>query len=297
MKLMSLNDMFTSTRPASVLYLRGSEEDDPDLSPVKLTNETLPVADLKRIDSVESANWEHQSTTGQSSSLVSPTPSNHSLVGSRRDSNLQQPTPFGGPSRVNSNDWRPQPQNAVADLPRPPIQQLATPLETQSVKVSTRSPTAGTLSGWVEAIGVDHTYQPPPDERVIKPVACFYVQPRVTGRTVTDNFYRAIYLTNRNMREFVKGIASKSEIEPSKVLRTYRVSRNGLQILFDDECIRELPEGQDMTAEFSEISDNNLQPKPVREWDVADIQVDGDVPAFSSNSGHQTSGYELKLLY
>lgn len=289
-KLMTLNDMFTSTRPASVLYLRGAEEDDPDLHPVKLSGESV-VADLKRIDSVESANWDHQSTTGQSSSLVSPSPSNHSLTGSRRDSNLQQPTPFGGPSRVNSNDWRAHPQTAVADIPRI-NQQLATPLESlQPIKVQTRSPTSGTLSGWVEAVGVDQTYKAP-EPRAIKPVACFYVQPRIASKPPPDNFHRAIYLMNRTLKDFVNAVALKSNIEPTKVIRTYRVSRKGLQVLFDDECIRELPEGQDMTAEFSEISDT--MSKPVREWDVSDIQVDGDV---STLEDVQTSGYELKLLY
>ncbi|QIX00556.1 hypothetical protein AMS68_006073 [Peltaster fructicola] len=290
-KLMTLNDMFTSTRPASVLYLRGAEEDDPDLQPVKLSGETVVTADLKRIDSVESANWEHQSTTGQSSSLVSPSPSNHSLTGSRRDSNLQQPTPFGGSSRVNSSDWRSQPQTAVADIPRP-IQQLATPLEThQPIKVQTRSPTSGTLSGWVEAVDVDQTYQPP-DERPIKPVACFYVQPRIAGKPSADNFHRAIYLMNRTLKDFVNGVAAKSNIEPTKVIRTYRVSRTGLQVLFDDECIQELAEGQDMTAEFSECSEPIS--KPAREWDVTDIQVDGDLTTLEDV---QTTGYELKLLY
>lgn len=38
-KLATLQDMFTSTRPASVLYLRGEELDDPDLHPVHLSGE------------------------------------------------------------------------------------------------------------------------------------------------------------------------------------------------------------------------------------------------------------------
>src|SRR5208282_6381139 len=40
-KLQTMQDMFTSTKPVSVLYLRGAEEDDPDLHPVALPGEPL----------------------------------------------------------------------------------------------------------------------------------------------------------------------------------------------------------------------------------------------------------------
>lgn len=288
-KLGTLSDMFTSTRPASVLYLRGAEEDDPDLHPVQMTGDAVVVQqDLKRIDSVDSANWESSQTGGPSSSLVSPTPSHHSLSGSRRDSNLQQPTPFGGPSRVNSSDWRGSQQPSVPEPPKI-VQQLATPLETAPVKVQTRSPTSGTLSGWVEATGVDHTYQPP-EERAIKPVACFYVQPRIVGQAPPDNFYRAVYLMQRSLKDFNAAVASKCHIDPTKITRTYRIKREGPQVLFDDECIRELPEGQDMTAQFSEVA--QTPNKPMREWDLGD--ADGDLSIAEEVS---TSGYELQLLY
>lgn len=41
-KLQTLQDMFTSTRPVSVLYLRGEELDDPDLHPVSLPGDMSP---------------------------------------------------------------------------------------------------------------------------------------------------------------------------------------------------------------------------------------------------------------
>ncbi|KAK4549078.1 hypothetical protein LTR36_007534 [Oleoguttula mirabilis] len=294
-KLVTLQDMFTSTRPASILYLRGDEQDDMDLYPVRISGEPIS---LVRTDTNESSTWERQSTrTGPPSSLVSPSPSSNSLAGSRRGSNLQQPTPFGGPSRVNSSDWRGHPQTATADIPSaPPINtpQLASPSDNLAVKIQTRSPISGTMSGWIEALGVDSNYQPPP-ERPVKPVACFYVQPRIAGQPPTDNFHRAIYLTQRTLREFNRVLATKCNIEPTKVLRTVRVSRQGLHILLDDECIRELPEGQDMTAEFSEMQPESPT-KTKREWDSGptDIQCDGDVPSLENTS---TNSYELKLLF
>lgn len=293
-KLMTLQDMFTSTRPASVLYLHGADEDDPDLFPVKMSGATGAMEDIKRVDPIDTVSWDRQSTqTGVSSSLVSPSPSSQSLSGSRRDSTLQQPTPLGGASRVNSNEWRTYPQTALGDAAPANIQQLASPPDNQPVKVQTRSPTTGTVSGWVEAMGVDHGYQAPPD-RPIKPVACFYVQPRVAGRPPPDSFHRAVYLMNRSLKDFVTAVALKCDVEPSRVRRTVRISRQGLHVLFDDDCVRELVEGQDLTAEFAELAADTTA-KPSREWDVSGgVHVDGELPTVEDMS---SGGYELKLLF
>ena len=47
LKLASLQDMFSSTRPVSVLYLKGDDNDDPDVHPVQLTGSP---PELQRID-------------------------------------------------------------------------------------------------------------------------------------------------------------------------------------------------------------------------------------------------------
>lgn len=294
MRLMTLQDMFTSTRPASVLYLRGEEGDDPDAYPVKLSGEQ----ELLRADSGETngSSWDKQSQTGANSSMVSPTPSsNNSLVGSRKDSTMQQPTPIGGQSRVNSNEWRNHPQTATMDIQPTITEHIQSPPDGKPTKIRTRSPKNGSVSGWIEALGVDSSYQPPP-ERTVKPVACFYVQSRVDGVTPTDNFHRAIYLTKRTLKDFTNALAMKCNIEPTEVIRTYRVNgETGIHILFDDECIRELPEGQDMMAEFNEVQED-MPVKPKREWDAGstDIQCDGELPTVENVN---SSGYELKLLF
>lgn len=282
MKLMTLQDMFSSTRPASVLYLRGAEEDDPDLHPVKIPGES----DQVKTESADNVNWEQQS--GEDVSLVSPTPSNKS-ISSRRDSTL--PTPYPSVSRGDSGDWQTQPQTAIGDIQTANPQQLASPPDNQAVKVKTLSADNGSVSGWVEAIGVDSSYQAPP-ERAVKPVACIYVQPRISGKPSSDNYHRAIYLMNRTYKDFVNAIANKCDIEPTNVIRTIRVSRNGLQVLFDDDCVRELPEGQDMTAEFEAISES---PGMVGDaWNDVDLQCDGDLTTLNNVA---TTGYELRLLF
>lgn len=97
----------------------------------------------------------------------------------------------------------------------------------------------------------------------------------------------------RTLKDLVNGIATKSNIEPTKVLRTVRVNKAGLNILMDDESVVEIPEGQDMIADFSEM---RPQEPMKREWDAGptDIQVDGDVDVISTL---QSEGYELRLLY
>ena len=306
-KLATLQDMFSSTRPVSVLFLRGSEEDDPDLHPVRLSGEPI---DITNVETSEGGAWEKQSVKTADSSLVSPTPSTQSInSGGRRESSFQQPNPFAPVSRNPSNEWQTMPHLATADLQSSNPQHLASPPD-QPVKVQPHSPASGAVTGWIEAVGVDFTYRPPP-ERTVKPgklllnermysrknlhftVACFYVQPRIAGKPMPDPYYRAIYLMQRTLSDFVGAAASKCGIDPATVLRTVRINRQGLNILFDDECVFELPEGQDMTAEFAEVKPQILFK---REWDAGptDTQVDGDI---SHTDTPKTSGYELKLLF
>jgi hypothetical protein len=164
-KLASLQDMFSSTRPVSVLYLKGEDSDDPDLHPVQLTG-SPPT--LQRIDtnvSTDTQMWERQSSvTGATSSVVSPTPSHQSLHSEkRRGSTFKHPTPFP-PSRMSSNEWRNLPQTATGDL----NPQGITAGSDVPTKVQRPYGDDHALSGWIEALGVDQTYQPPP-EPMIKP--------------------------------------------------------------------------------------------------------------------------------
>lgn len=164
-KLATLQDMFSSTRPASVLYLKGDEHDDPDLFPVHLSGTPQ---DLSKIDTnVDTTMWERQSSNnGATSSIVSPTPSSQSIhSGGRRESSFQQPAPFQPPSRMSSNEWRNLPQTATGDLK--PLGGITAGSDVPT-KVQRPYSDDHALSGWIEALGVDQTYQPPP-EPMLKP--------------------------------------------------------------------------------------------------------------------------------
>tara|TARA_R110002003_G_scaffold76_1_gene6978 strand:- start:49170 stop:51050 length:1881 start_codon:yes stop_codon:yes gene_type:complete len=306
-KLASLQDMFSSTRPVSVLYLKGDEQDDPDLHPVQLVSSPQ---DLSKLDTaIDAQMWEGQSTNTGASSIVSPTPSSQSLQSEkRRGSSFQRPKPFQPPSRMTSNEWRSLPQTATGDL-----KGMVTMPGGADVPTKVQRPYSDdhALSGWIEALGVDQTYQPPP-EPMLKPgmqlqvdilhnililslVACFFVQPRIAGRQPDDNYYRAVYLMERTVKALVSGIAMKISVEPTKVTRTVRVNQKGLQILMDDDAISAIPEQQDMTAEFHEIGTPPVHHLK-REWDAGptDIQVDGDVSVIENVN---STGYELRLLF
>lgn len=167
-KLASLQDMFSSTRPVSILYLKGDGQDDPDLHPVQLVSSPQ---DLSKLETITDAQmWEGQSAHTGASSMVSPTPSSLSLQSerrreTRRESSFQRPQPFQPPSRMSSNEWRSTAQTATADLKGPTTMHSGSDVPT---KVQRPYSDEHALSGWIEALGVDQTYQPPP-EPMLKP--------------------------------------------------------------------------------------------------------------------------------
>ena len=284
-KLQTMQDMFTSTRPVSILYLRGSDQDDPDLYPVALAGEPL---DLTKVDSRGSAVWQQRSsdrssTTG-TSSLVSPSPSSISLHSQAMGASVPNPP-------VQWGDFQ---QIAPADVQSSNPQQLASPPD-QLTKIA-KTDASGSLSGWIEALGVDAAYKPPVVERPIKPVACFYVMLRDPMHTGKPEYYRAIYLNQRTLRDFNNGIALKWNLEPTKILRTIHVLDRGLQVEMDDDVIQEFAEGQDLMMEIAEIH-NAPSVHPKREWEMAlDVAVDSDT-ASGTQTTVQTEGYELRLTF
>lgn len=265
-KLQTLQDMFTSTRPVSVLYLRGEEPDDMDLHPVSLPGESL---DLTKVVSRESNAWRSERSSIAGSSLVSPSPSSLSLH-----------------SQASVSGSKPQWHD---------YQMSSDPSSRQSSNQPTKVrqiDEAGHLSGWIEALGVDSAYRPPP-ERSTKPVACFYVARRTGSEAPGQETYRAIYLMQRTLREFVAQLAAKWHLDASKVVRTVHVLRRGLEVEMDDDVIQELHEGLDMTLEISEAGSPG--PGVKREWEMAvDAPGESDLPSPSSLT--QTS-YELRLSY
>ncbi|KAI2627837.1 CP2 transcription factor-domain-containing protein [Hypoxylon sp. NC1633] len=267
-KLQTLQDMFTSTRPVSILYLRGDELDDPDLHPVSLVGEPT---DLTKVEPKDSTVWQIRSARSSvaGSSLVSPSPSSMSLQ--------SQP--------ANTTQW-----NDFQGSGEPSVSRRASDMPTKVAKADDD----GNLSGWIEALGVDPTYKPPA-EKPVKPVACFYVARRHSSEPEKRELHRAIYLTQRTLVEFVSRVSAKWTIDPTAVVRVIRVLESGLEVEVDNDVIQAMSEGQDMTLEIVEV--DRSVPQPKREWETMAV----DTPEGDKESTHSafrtTTGYDLRLTF
>ncbi|KAL4924296.1 grainyhead-like protein [Aspergillus undulatus] len=236
-KLALLQDMFSSTRPVSVLALRGDEQDDPDLCPVQLPENRDFTKDIRDDRQFSFDKLQEASPTTSHMSINSP------INASALQNNLFYDSEF---SRQSSE---------VPDNRR----FLKHPVKVQKVP----SGSGNCPAGYIEAVDIDPTYRPPA-ERQPRPIACFYVRfPKHDQHE--DDYYRAVYLTERTVRDLMEKISMKQRIDPQRIMRVLLVKENGLRIMVDDDVVRELPDGQDMVAEISEAQtfDAADTPSPV----------------------------------
>ncbi len=245
-KLQTMTDMFTSTRPVSVLFLKGYEQDDPDAYPVALPGEPSDATKVGELD--RKSSWDHKNLSDSAptnSCAVSPTPSSLSVPSDSRpseQSNFQKPTTFNPNQQIPTSDWENLTHFPSGDCPD---------LQGTSIKVPKEN-IDNSLPDWIEAFEVNPSYKAPP-ERSIKPIACFYVLIKVPSHTPDSDYYKAVYLMERTVKDLIANIAMKCGVEPNQVKRTLRINSKGLKIIVDDEVVRELPEGQDMVVEFTEV--------------------------------------------
>jgi len=222
-KLQAMQDMFTSTRPVSVLHLKGTDLDDPDLHPVPLSGETQDLTEeiwARRRSSVATA----------ASSFVSPSPSSTSL------------SQHGDAFPSDRREWQLQPSlGSSSNLEFP-------------VKVKQVQNDAGVLPGWIEAIGIDANYQPP-DHKPALACMCIYILPVLPGSPTNNKIYRAVYLAQKTQACLTAAIATKCGLDPISVLRTTMLNAQGLTVLIDDDVIQQMKEGQDMKVEVIEMED------------------------------------------
>ncbi|KAJ6260385.1 hypothetical protein Dda_4611 [Drechslerella dactyloides] len=262
-KIAALQDMFTSTRPVSVLYLRGEERDDPDLYPIHLPGE--PGAQ----DSGMDENWMRRPSaasmisSASASSFVSPSPSSASL-----------PNDFPTTNGTDHDNFRSVNGRFGS---------------TEVTRIKTGSSDAGILAGWIEAIGIDPSYVPPVD-RQPKAVMCIYVLPNVIGGE--QIYHKAVYLRERTESCLSAQIAHKCGVDASQIRSAIRVDSRGLHSIIDDEVVREMKEGQDMKVQFVDMNKVLLSP-PQTEWgpDVGDDAMVTGKDIFADK------GLEMRLFF
>jgi len=98
------------------------------------------------------------------------------------------------------------------------------------------------------AVGVCSTYQPP-QERLVRPVVCFYVRQKDAAK----EHYRAIYLMQRTVKDLINGISAKFQIDPHRVTQVTYVNCRGFNAIVNEDVVRVLPEGQDMIVGFTPL--------------------------------------------
>lgn len=165
MKLSTLQDMFSSARPASILNLNGDEQDDPDLFPVCLTQE---IQNGIRVDTQN--HWDPRNgieTPSATPNILSPTASSNSINSPGRSSERQQ-TSFttnsayaSSLSRHDSMEWTSvSRRGSEAQLNMNSQKNLLNhPVKVEKASVNG----SGTTDKWFEAVGVDSSYTPPSD--------------------------------------------------------------------------------------------------------------------------------------
>ena len=247
-KLAMMQDMFSSTRPVSVLYLRGYDDDDPDTYPVSLPGDPSDLLKIRPLDRKTSWDGKQSEESTPTNPAISCTPSSQSM-------------PAESPSKINLHAQIP---NSIhRSPPQAHISCRPTCLETSDlshtdVKVS-RMNQNSTQPQWIHASGVDPSYQAPPEPSV-KPAACFYVLIRIRGDTPDDDCYRAVYLMERTVKDLIASIAIKCGIQPDLIHRTIRINPKGLKIVVDNDVVQGMSEGQDMTVEFNDLDAVKSEP-------------------------------------
>lgn len=101
-------------------------------------------------------------------------------------------------------------------------------------------------------------------------VACFYIR---FPDEENGDFYRAVYLTERTVRDLMTKISEKYKIDPDRIVRILRVSQDGLKVMVDDDVVQQLPDGQDMVVEFSETSKLEVTPPDINSPPTSAVEV------------------------
>lgn len=155
MKLTTMQDMFSSTRPVSVLDLRGDKEDDPDLFPVQFPGGPQDTAPLTRQDTWDSK--PSAASTPTNSNAMSPRSSSNAVVSPHfAQSTFQPPLPLPTSDRTGFS------QRGSIDAAFSQTSTSQSPSQTVPLQKS------GISGNVINVFGVDLDYQAP-SERPIKP--------------------------------------------------------------------------------------------------------------------------------
>lgn len=98
----------------------------------------------------------------------------------------------------------------------------------------------------------------------------------------------------RTVKDLINAISEKFQVDPTAVMRVTHLNSKGLQIIVDEEVVREVPEEQDMIVDFSKLHHEHAIKSEARETSGTGIMVDGDIAVLDSM---YTDGLEMWLNY
>ncbi|KAJ5711467.1 CP2 transcription factor [Penicillium malachiteum] len=86
-------------------------------------------------------------------------------------------------------------------------------------------------------------------EQLSPPVACFYIRLMLES---SQQFYRAIYLSERTTNNLAHAISRKYGITLTDDLIIFHVGDKNIKVLVDDGFVEQIPEGQHMGIQLDE---------------------------------------------
>ncbi|KAJ5982405.1 hypothetical protein N7451_012505 [Penicillium sp. IBT 35674x] len=207
-KFVELQHMAFSTQPRTILALRGSKEDDPDLYPVHMSDY-------------------------QESDLHSEITSGHIVTTESKDSGSERFTP------IDSDNFDGKKADAYGRRSNQKHHMGST-----SSAVFTKQP---------KQLGISRAQFPTSGTELTggSIVACFYVQLMLES---SEQFYRAIYLSERTTHDLALAICTKFGISLTDGFNIFHVGDKDLKILVEDEFVRQIPEGQHMGIQLDKNS-------------------------------------------
>jgi chorismate mutase len=100
----------------------------------------------------------------------------------------------------------------------------------------------------------------------------------VRQKNAAKEYYRAVYLMQRTVKDLINNISNKFQIDPQRVTQVTHVNSRGLHIVVDEDVVRELPEGQDMIVEFTPLETDQPVKHEFMAPAVSQGMVDSELP-------------------
>ncbi|KAJ6093523.1 hypothetical protein N7486_008812 [Penicillium sp. IBT 16267x] len=223
-ELATMQNIFYSNRPVTTLCLPGEQKDDPDLFPVYMEDQA-------------------QGTVKSQAHLQFETPPS-TLSGASSNTSHSSVDPRLPESQRNAGnlEWKDR----------------SGPLQYSS-SIGSEDPSDNTTTHTSPAAPVIFTEYAEPMEvgsKLNAPAKCLYLRFHQSG-VQKDDYHTAVYLAEPTVNELVEKISQKQNFSRDHTVHLFHLKPNGMKVMIDDDVVERIPNGQDMTAEVSQLEGSN----------------------------------------